>query len=247
MSHSGSRLALPAAAGGASLAVTMVAAIFFGGDVTVTGSARSVAVPPAAQAAPQVPAADVEAAGSVGAFVPQIVAPPNAPAPPPAQAAPQPQPQPKPAAKPAGQRPGTVRLVKGGTATLIREELGADATLPVPDSLREATWWGTGLDAKTGATVLAGHVNWKGATGPFAELWVARSGDPVSVVDAAGHTWRYRVSAVETVSKHDLPHRAEELFGQAGPHRLVLVTCGGRWVGGPDGYESNRVVIATPE
>jgi hypothetical protein len=43
-----------------------------------------------------------------------------------------------------------------------------------------------------------------------------------------------------------LPGRAQELFGQDGAHRLVLVTCGGRWVGGHDGYEENRVVIAEP-
>lgn len=49
-----------------------------------------------------------------------------------------------------------------------------------------------------------------------------------------------------TVHKDELPSRAQELFGQDGAHRLVLVTCGGRWVGGSDGCEENRVVIAEP-
>lgn len=145
-----------------------------------------------------------------------------------------------------GQAPGTILLAHGGTARLIREEVGADAVLPVPDNVNEATWWGTKIGADTGATVLAGHVNWRGATGPFAELWDSAIGDEVSVVDDSGTAWRYRVSRVVTVVKDELPQRAEELFGQDGPPRLVLVTCGGRWVGGAVGYASNQVVVATP-
>ncbi|WP_410620542.1 class F sortase [Amycolatopsis sp. cmx-8-4] len=147
---------------------------------------------------------------------------------------------------PAPQQPGTVRLPGGGTATLVRKELGPDAELPIPADLGQATWWGAELDAAGGASVFAGHVNWRGATGPFAELWTDRIGGPVSIVDGAGKTWRYTVSQLVTVHKNDLAARADELFGQSGPHRVVLVTCGGRWVGGSDGYEENRVVIADP-
>ncbi|WP_328448886.1 class F sortase [Amycolatopsis sp. NBC_00438] len=147
---------------------------------------------------------------------------------------------------PAPQEPGTVRLPGGGTATLVRKELGPGAELPIPADLGQATWWGAELDAAGGASVFAGHVNWRGATGPFAELWTDRIGGQVSIVDSAGKTWRYTVSQLVTVHKNDLAARADELFGQSGPHRVVLVTCGGRWVGGSDGYEENRVVIADP-
>lgn len=139
---------------------------------------------------------------------------------------------------------GTVRLARGGTAKLIRTELEAGGVLPVPEDLGHATWWGAGLTARAGATVLAGHVNWRGRIGPFAELWQSRIGDRVSVLSAGGRRWTYRVSQVLTVPKEDLPDRAEELFGQQGAHRIVLVTCGGRWIGGSDGYEENRIVIA---
>lgn len=216
-------LALPAVAGGAGLLV----AVAFGGAATVSGTAVAGTHQPTAPQA--------VALGGLGAVLP-VEPPPAATTAAPSSEVPPP--------RTAGQRPGTVRLAKGGTATLVRQELGPDATLPVPNGVREATWWGAGLDSATGATVFAGHVDWKGQTGPFAELWTARTGDPVSVVDAAGRTWNYRVSRVETVSKGDLPARAEEFFGQTGAHRLVLVTCGGRWVGGAEGYESNRVVIA---
>jgi hypothetical protein len=147
---------------------------------------------------------------------------------------------------PPPQRPGTVRLPGGGTATLVRQNLGPGGELPVPANLGQAAWWGASLDAAGGASVFAGHVNWRGATGPFAELWTERIGTDVTIVDSAGKTWRYRISQLVTVHKSDLAARADYLFGPSGPHRVVLVTCGGRWVGGSDGYEENRVVIADP-
>ncbi|WP_243789954.1 class F sortase [Saccharopolyspora gloriosae] len=146
----------------------------------------------------------------------------------------------------AGQPPGTVRLPQGGQAELVREEIDRSGTLPVPDGVGEATWWGAGLDSPKGATVLAGHVNWKGAVGPFEELWDSAPDQQVTVVDDAGTEWRYRVSEIVTLSKEELPARAADLFGQGGEHRLVLVTCGGRYVGGDLGYDENRIVVATP-
>ncbi|APU12844.1 MULTISPECIES: class F sortase [Actinoalloteichus] len=171
-------------------------------------------------------------------------APPPPSPPPPPQAAPDP-PAPDAPARVA-QRPGTILLPHGGTADLVRQEVGADRVLPVPDGIDEATWWGTGLGARSGAAVFAGHVNWQGRRGPFAELWDARVGREVSVMDQDGRAWRFAISEVHTVHKDDLPARAAALFGQDGPHRIVLVTCGGRWQGGALGYEDNRIVVATP-
>ncbi|MDT8911457.1 class F sortase [Amycolatopsis sp. PS_44_ISF1] len=147
---------------------------------------------------------------------------------------------------PGPQQPGTIRLPGGGTAAMVRQGLGPGNTLPVPSNIGQAAWWGAALDAVSGASVFAGHVNWRGATGPFAELWNERIGGVVTIVDSAGRPARFRISQLVTVHKNDLATRADDLFGQAGPHHVVLVTCGGRWVGGSDGYEENRVVIADP-
>ncbi|KOV76804.1 peptidase C60 sortase A and B [Nocardia sp. NRRL S-836] len=157
----------------------------------------------------------------------------------PVEAAPQQQPAPPKAG------PGSVRLPSGGSATLVRREV-KDGVLPVPDGIGEATWWGTELGGAEGATVLAGHVDWKGAKGPFAELWQAQNGREVVIADSAGKEYRFRIRQIETVRKEELPARAVEFFGPRGPHRLVLVTCGGTWIGGQQGYEANRVVIAEP-
>ncbi|MET8847563.1 class F sortase [Amycolatopsis sp. NPDC004625] len=218
---------------GFALGVAAVLAVQFGYPVV---TAAPVAV---------VTGTALPAAGAAGAAAPVPSPSPTATAP----AAPAAQ-TPSPAAPPPSpppQRPNTLRLPAGGTATLVRTDLGPGGELPVPTDLGQATWWGAALDAAGGASVFAGHVNWRGATGPFAELWNARIGAEVTIVDTAGKTWRYRISQLVTVHKSDLPARADYLFGPSGPHRVVLVTCGGRWVGGADGYEENRVVTAEAE
>lgn len=217
----------------AAMVVAAVAAALTAAPGPVPGT-------PTAAAAEERPARKVFVPAPPPAAVPARPSKKSAPVPPPPTTS-----KPPPPPKPQVQAPGTVRLARGGTATLVRKDV-VDGVLPVPEGVREATWWGAGFAASAGATVLAGHVNWKGATGPFAELWESRPGDQVTVVDADGDTHRYRVRRLVTLHKNELPARAEELFGQDGTHRLVLVTCGGRWVGGPEGYEENRVVIADP-
>ncbi len=144
-----------------------------------------------------------------------------------------------------GEAPGTVKLPGGGTAKLIYKELADDGSLPIPEGLDEATWWGAKLGAAQGASLFSGHVNWKGEKGPFDELWRLKKGQDVSVVDTAGGKWGYRIDEIVTVHKTKLAEQAEKLFGQDGPHRLVLVTCGGEYVGGTSGYEDNRIVTAS--
>jgi sortase family protein len=218
---------------GFALGAATVLAVQFGSTVVtsppvavVAGTALPAAGAAAPAAAPTSPSPTTTAPAVPAAQTPSSTAPPPSPPPP--------------------QRPGTIRLPAGGTATLVRKDLGPDGELPIPNDLGQATWWGAELNAAGGASVFAGHVNWRGATGPFAELWTAEIGAVVTIVDSAGKPWRYRISQLVTVHKDDLPARAEDLFGQSGPHRVVLVTCGGRWVGGSDGYEENRVVVADP-
>jgi hypothetical protein len=127
----------------------------------------------------------------------------------------------------------------------VRQEV-ADGVLPVPKNLSEAAWWGAPLDAQRGASVFAGHVNWGGRTGPFAELWNAEINQQITTIAPDGRPSVYRISQLITLQKDELPQRAPDLFSQTGPHRLVLITCGGEWIGGAQGYAENRVAIADP-
>ncbi|MER6876967.1 class F sortase, partial [Amycolatopsis sp. NPDC000673] len=129
-------------------------------------------------------------------------------------------------------------------ARLKRTEITQKGILPIPRGLSDAAWWGARLGAQQGAAVLSGHVNWAGAKGPFDDLWRVHTGDNVSIVDASGGRWLYRVTGATTIPKEQLPAQAPGWFAQTGPHRLVLVTCGGDYVGGTEGYDENRIVTA---
>lgn len=144
---------------------------------------------------------------------------------------------------PAPVPPGTVVLPHGGRAHLVHQSVGDDGELPIPHRLDQAAWWGAGVHQR-GAMLLSGHINWKGQIGPFDELWKDHTGQSVMIVDPHGHRHQYRIRQVLSLSKTSLPRQAPRLFSQSGPHRLVLVTCGGRFVGGAQGYNENRIVIA---
>lgn len=141
--------------------------------------------------------------------------------------------------------PGSVRLPHGGTAFLVRQRTASDGTLPVPNRLDEAAWWGAGVH-EHGAMLLSGHINWAGKVGPFDELWRDHQGQRIWITSNNKSTQRYVISRIITLHKNELGAHAQRLFSQSGPHRLVLVTCGGRFVGGEQGYDENRIVVAKP-
>ena len=55
----------------------------------------------------------------------------------------------------------------------------------------------------------------------------------------------YEVARVKVISKAALAKQAPRLFGQGGPHRLVVVTCEG-YDPATGHYDSNVVLTATP-
>jgi hypothetical protein len=237
-----------AMAGTASLAVLGVALLIAGATQMVRGNeVGGLALPQPGRN----PVAAHQAAGLAG--LPHPLAPPSGSTTPSTSSA-----VPSPAATQAAagggavhpaqgnQLPNTIRLPRGGSAYLVHVEVANDGTLPVPAGVNQAVWWGTGLTAPSGATVFAGHVNWAGATGPFAELWQDGPGDVITIRDNSGTQWRYQVTQVLTLDKNQLPQQAPTLFAPTGPPRIVLATCGGEWVPSKQSYADNRVLVATP-
>ena len=64
------------------------------------------------------------------------------------------------------------------------------------------------------------------------------------VVQGNGATSRWVVSSVEVLGKGVIARRAEQVFRQDGPARLVLMTCED-WDG--SAYRANVVVVARPQ
>ncbi len=100
-------------------------------------------------------------------------------------------------------------------------------------------WWseGAGPGDGEGSVVIVGHSVSTGG-GVFDDIDELKSGDRIQIEHLD-----YRVQSVEVMSKPDLARRAEEIFDQSVPERLVLVTCEG-WDG--ETWQSNAVAIATP-
>ncbi|RIQ16885.1 class F sortase [Jiangella rhizosphaerae] len=124
-------------------------------------------------------------------------------------------------------------------------EIAADAgrvLLPPKDPLL-AGWWrdGAAPGAEVGSAVVVGHAV-EGGEAAFNSVGRLRPGNALAISGADGEQW-YRVVSAETMSPADLAARADELFAQDVPGRLVLVTCAD-WDG--TAFRSNVVVTAAP-
>jgi LPXTG-site transpeptidase (sortase) family protein len=122
-----------------------------------------------------------------------------------------------------------------------------DGLLVVPENVEHVGWWDGSAQAGEpfGSTVIAGHVD--SATqgiGFFARLLKIKVGDPVTL-RRDSHSLTYRVTSVRKVAKKALATDSQA-FQQSGPHRLVLITCTGRYHRDRGGYDSNLVVMAKP-
>jgi hypothetical protein len=122
-----------------------------------------------------------------------------------------------------------------------------DGQMELPDDPRELGWYRFGAlpGDDRGSAVLGGHVDSERyGAGPLAKLAGVERGDRIVVTGPDGERLRYRVTRVERISKAALP--TDRLFDPGVAHRLVVVTCGGRYLPAAGGYEDNIVVIATP-
>jgi hypothetical protein len=122
-----------------------------------------------------------------------------------------------------------------------------DGQMELPDDPRRIGWYRFGAlpGDDRGSAVLGGHVDsTRYGTGPLARLASVRDGAGVTVTAADGTRIRYEVTSVERIQKAALP--VDRLFDPDVAHRLVIVTCGGRFLPDAGGYEDNIVVIATP-
>jgi hypothetical protein len=136
---------------------------------------------------------------------------------------------------------------RGVSAPVVPTGTDAEGALVIPDPPTTVGWWAPGAlaGAATGTTVLAGHVDSAVAgIGTFAVLRGIEVGERVVLTGADGRTLAYRVVARRQLGKADLP---ADLFARAGPPRLVLVTCGGRFDRTIRHYTDNVIVYAEPE
>lgn len=127
----------------------------------------------------------------------------------------------------------------GVETPVVSLTMTADRALVPPSDPGLVGWWsqGAGPGDAEGSVVIVGHSVSTGG-GAFDEIDKLSSGDLIHIEHLD-----YRVQSVEVMSKADLARRAEEIFDQSVPERLLLVTCED-WDG--ETWRSNAVAIATP-
>lgn len=135
----------------------------------------------------------------------------------------------------------------GVRADVVGVGTSGDGAMEIPRDGATIGWyrWGPEAGAAQGNTVLSGHVSTRaggpGALAPLAEVQV---GDALEVRTASGALLPYRVVSLETITKSVLP--VDRIFAREGPHRLVVITCGGPFQPELGSFRDNVVVVAEP-
>lgn len=116
-----------------------------------------------------------------------------------------------------------------------------DGVLVPPASPQVLGWWqgGAAVGAEQGSALITGHTVHSGG-GALDDLETLEPGDEI-VVQGRNREMSFRVASVQVLGKGQLAERAEEVFDQTGPPRLVVITCED-WNG--SGYDSNVLVTA---
>ena len=142
--------------------------------------------------------------------------------------------------------PARVRIPGLGVdAPVEGGSVGTDGELLVPALASQVVWYQAGsVPGTPGTAVLAGHVDYDGVEGAFAQLSTLRRGDSIQIIDKDGRTHSFRVVARQLVRKEQLA--LAELPRAQGTPRVALVTCGGDFDQARHSYVDNVVVWAVP-
>ncbi len=143
--------------------------------------------------------------------------------------------------------PVSLSLPTLGVRASVLPVVNDNGTLGVPDDPAQVGWWSASAlaGAATGTVVLDGHVD-SAASGPGAlfRLAALKANDPIMLSTDTGQLRRYTVTARRVYGKAGgLP---ADIFDQAGPARLVLISCGGPFDRTAGSYLDNIVVFAVP-
>jgi Sortase domain len=133
----------------------------------------------------------------------------------------------------------------GVQAPVMAVGLAADGSVGVPpvDRHNEAAWFDAGpTPGQYGPAVIVGHVDTKVGPSVFHDLDRMRPGQKIEVLRRDATVAVFRVTSVEHFGKNAVP--AARVYGDYSRPALRLMTCGGTWLGGRQGYSDNIVVFA---
>ncbi len=131
-------------------------------------------------------------------------------------------------------------------APILEVGLAKDGSVDVPPLKRhnEAGWFGDGpTPGQFGPALIVGHADTRTGPSVFHRLADLKPGQKIEVLRKDREVAVFRVNSVENFGKTRLP--IARVYGDYSRPSLRLVTCGGRWLGGTQGYSDNIVVFAS--
>ena len=134
----------------------------------------------------------------------------------------------------------------GVQAKIVKVGRAADGSIATPtaDPAEATGWYRLGpTPGELGTAVIVGHVDTASRPAVFHRLPELSKGKLIEVEREDHRVATFTVESVETFPKTSFP--AGRIFDSTDRARLVLVTCGGTWVGGDIGYSDNVIVFAT--
>jgi hypothetical protein len=131
-------------------------------------------------------------------------------------------------------------------APILDVGLAADGTVGVPPLNRhhEAGWFDQGpTPGQFGPALIVGHADTRTGPSIFHNLGSMRAGQRVEVLRRDHTVAIFEVNSIEHFGKGKLP--IQRVYGDYRRPSLRLVTCGGTWLGGDQGYSDNVIVFAS--
>jgi sortase (surface protein transpeptidase) len=120
----------------------------------------------------------------------------------------------------------------------------AQGSMAVPSRPDRVGWYSAGpRPGVAGDAVLDGHLDTAAGSAVFARLGSLHPGAAVLVVWGAGKLLHFTVSSLRL---YDFDAHPDGLFATAGPPRISLITCAGRWDAQLGTYRQRLVVEAVP-
>lgn len=116
----------------------------------------------------------------------------------------------------------------------------SDGLIAVPKSYGTAGWYNKGATVgQAGPAVFVGHYT-GGAGGVFDKLSDVQNGDLITVQNAKGENFTYKVAAKAEYDRDKVP--MSEIFRKSDTSRLEIITCTGKWQS--NNYNKRLVVTA---
>lgn len=144
---------------------------------------------------------------------------------------------------------GMAMNIDGAVAAVDPVQLTDAGALIPPADVSRLGWYSAsavpGAEGAVGSSVITGHINYQGQGTGYASRFANMAvGDEFDVViDSEPRTFRVTQAPYRLPKGSDFP---PEVNDTTGSNRLVLITCGGQFVGGALGYADNIITVAEP-